>query len=88
MTGKIYKKETVMLTKVEPSGAVNGILKAGDVINSITIDGVKHEVSRTYHIIDSMLYARVGSSVVINVTRDGAATDITIPIVEKMLTAY
>ena len=87
-TGKIYKKETVMLTKVEPSGAVNGILKAGDVINSITIDGVKHEVSRTYHIIDSMLYARVGSSVVINVTRDGAATDITIPIVEKMLTAY
>lgn len=87
-TGKIYKKETVMLTKVEASGAVNGILKAGDVINSITIDGVKHEVSRTYHIIDSMLYARVGSSVVINVTRDGAATDITIPIVEKMLTAY
>ncbi len=87
-TGKIYKKETVMLTKVEASGAVNGILKAGDVINSITIDGVKHEVSRTYHIIDSMLYARVGSSVVINVTRDGTATDITIPIVEKMLTAY
>ena len=87
-TGKIYKKETVMLTKVEASGAVNGILKAGDVINSITIDGVKHEVSRTYHIIDSMLYARVGSSVVINVTRDGVATDITIPIVEKMLTAY
>lgn len=87
-TGKIYKKETVMLTKVEQSGAVNGILKAGDVINSITIEGVKYEVSRTYHIIDSMLYARVGSSVVINVTRDGTATDITIPIVEKMLTAY
>ncbi len=87
-TGKIYKKETVMLTDVAANGAANGILKAGDVINSITIDGVKHEVSRTYHIIDTMLYARVGSSVVINLTRDGTAIDITVPIVESMLTEY
>lgn len=87
-TGKIHKKETVMLTKVETNGAANGILKAGDVINSITIDGIKHEVSRTYHIIDSMLYARVGSTVVINVTRDSVEKNITIQIVESMLTAY
>jgi len=87
-TGKIYKRETVMLTEVLESGAANGILKTGDVINSITIDGVKHEVSRTYHIIDTMLYARVGSMVVINITRDGSVSDITVPIVESMLTEY
>lgn len=87
-TGKIYKKETVMLTEVASNAAISGLLKAGDVINSITIDGVKHEVSRTYHIIDTMLYARVGSSVVINVTRDGSVSDITVPIVESMLTEY
>ena len=77
-----------MLTEVLESGAANGILKTGDVINSITIDGVKHEVSRTYHIIDTMLYARVGSMVVINITRDGSVSDITVPIVESMLTEY
>jgi serine protease Do len=87
-TGKIYKRETVMLTEVASDAAVNGLLKAGDVINSITIDGIKHEVSRTYHIIDSMLYARVGSSVVINVTRDGTAIDVSVPITESMLTEY
>ncbi len=87
-TGKIYKRETVMLAEVASDAAVSGLLKAGDVINSITIDGVKHEVSRTYHIIDSMLYARVGSSVVINITRDGAAIDVNVPITEKMLTEY
>ena len=87
-TGKIYKRETVMLTEVASDAAVNGLLKAGDVINSITIDGIKHEVSRTYHIIDSMLYARVGSSVVINVTRGGTAIDVSVPITESMLTEY
>lgn len=87
-SGKIYKRETVILSDVSEEGAANGILKVGDVINSITIDGVKHEVRRTYHVVDSMLYARVGSSVVINVTRDGTTRDITIPIVESMLTEY
>ena len=87
-TGKIYKRETVMLTDVASDAAASGLLRKNDIINSITIDGIKHEVSRTYHIIDSMLYARVGSSVVINVTRDGVAIDISIPITENMLTEY
>jgi hypothetical protein len=64
---------------------VAGLLQEGDVINSITIDGVNRNVTRTYHVIDTMLYARVGSSVIINVTRGGEAKDVTIPITKSML---
>jgi len=87
-TGKIYKLEEVVVTELTSGAAAKGILEVGDVINSITVDGVKHEVSRIHHVVDSMLYARVGSSVVINVTRGGVKTDLTLPITENMLTVY
>ena len=84
-TGKIYKNETVIVSDVTAGAAVTGLLEKNDVINSITIDGVKYDVTRTYHVDDSMLYARVGSSVIINVTRGEETKDITIPITESML---
>ena len=87
-TGKIYKRETVIVSEVSTGGVANGRLNAGDVVNSITIDGVTHKVTRTYHLVDTMLDARVGSQVTINVTRDGASVDVEIPITENTLTEY
>ena len=84
-SGKIYKLEEVVITEISAGSAVNGLLKKGDVINSITVDGVKHEVTRIHHVVDSMLYARVGSTVVINMTRGGVQKDVTVPITESML---
>jgi serine protease Do len=87
-TGKIYKLEEVVVTEITSTAAAKGILEVGDVINSITVDGVRCEVSRIHHVVDSMLYARVGSSVTINVTRGGVKADLTLPITESMLTVY
>jgi serine protease Do len=87
-TGKIYKLEEVVVTEIASTAAAKGILEVGDVINSITVDGVRCEVSRIHHVVDSMLYARVGSSVTINVTRGGVKADLTLPITESMLTVY
>ena len=87
-TGKIYKLEEVVVTEITSTAAAKGILEVGDVINSITVDGVRCEVSRIHHVVDSMLYARVGSSVNVNVTRGGVKTDLTLPITEGMLTVY
>lgn len=87
-TGKIYKREEIIISSIEENNAVTGILETGDVINSITIDGVKHEVTRVYHVVDSMLNARVGSTVVMNIIRDGVASDVTILITENLLTEY
>ena len=62
--GVIYRKERVKVSSVtSASSAAYGILYSGDIINSITIDGVTYEVSRTFHVIDAMLNAREKSKV-------------------------
>lgn len=80
-TGKLVRKETVKIKDiVDQSSAAFGILKSGDVINSIKIDGKVYEVTRMFHVTDAMLNARAGSEVIINVTRGAEALDLTIPI--------
>jgi serine protease Do len=87
-SGKVRKREVISVDSINADSLVGSYLNIGDVINSITIDGVKHDVTRLFHVVDSMLDARVGSSVVINVTRGAQTLDVNIPIVEGMITAY
>lgn len=87
-TGKVRRLETVIVESVTKGGPVDGLIKKGDVINSITIDGVTYEVTRIFHVVDSMLNARLTSGVSINVTRDGNTTDVSIPIKASMLTDW
>jgi PDZ domain-containing secreted protein len=84
-TGKIKKIEEVVVTDISSGAAVTGVLEVGDVINSITIGGKTMEVTRIHHVVDSMLHARVGDSVKINITRGGETTDVVLQITEKML---
>ncbi len=86
--GKIYKRERISVDSIEPTSSVGTYLNVGDVINSITIDGVKYDVTRLFHVVDSMLNARVSSVVVMNITRGNEVIDVTIPITEAMLTDY
>ncbi len=87
-SGKIYRLEKVVISEVSKGAGVTGILEAGDIINSITVDGVKHDVTRMHHVVDSMLHARVGSAVIVNITRGGTTGDVTVPITSAMLTQY
>ena len=87
-TGKVRRLETVIVESVTKGGPVDGLIKKGDIINSITIDGVTYEVTRIFHVVDSMLNARLTSNVTINVTRDGNTTDVSIPIKASMLTDW
>ena len=84
-TGKIHIIEEVMISEMTSTAGANGYLAVNDIINSITIDGRKHEVTRIYNVVDAMLDARVGSTVVVNVTRGTETLDVTIPITESML---
>lgn len=77
-SGKVYKYEEVIISKITVGGACDGKLKVGDVIKSVTIDGVKYDITRTYNVIDVMLTARRESSVVFSVERDGVGMDISI----------
>ena len=88
-TGKIHRLEEVVISNIADGAAAAEYLKVGYVINSITVDGVTQEVTRVFHVVDSMLAARVGSAVTINITdTDGVTRDVIIPITENMLTNY
>ncbi len=87
-TGKIHKLERVVVSELTDNSAVMGLIQPYDVINYITIDGVRHDVTRMHHVIDSMLNARVGSSVTININRDGEVHEIAVEITSEMLQAY
>ncbi len=83
-TGILYRKESVVVSsQPQKSAAAFGIIAAGDVINSITIDGEVYEVTRMFHVVDAMFNARVTSEVVVNVTRSGNSLDLTIPLANK-----
>lgn len=71
-------EETVKITEVSDGGAGDGIgLQKGDVIRSIRV-GEREvvKVTRTFHIIDEMLNARVGDVIEITVERQG--TEVTL----------
>ena len=84
--GVVHKREEVSVVTIEKGGLAYGVIAEGDIINSITVDGVKYDVNRMYVVTDSMLSARVGSTVTVNVTRGGETLDLSITITEKSLT--
>ena len=85
-SGAVYKREEVTVSSLNSDALAKGALEVGDIINTITVDGVKHDVNRMYIVIDSMLDARVGSLVVVNVTRGEKTFDVKIIITESSLT--
>ncbi|MBQ7389527.1 MAG: trypsin-like peptidase domain-containing protein [Clostridia bacterium] len=85
-TGKVHKREQISVISTEKGGLAEGVLLEGDIINSITVDGVTYEVDKMYIVTDSMLSARVGSVVSIRVTRGNETLDLNIEITEKSLT--
>ena len=75
-TGKILKYEEVAVGGVEAGTVSDGKILVGDVIKTVVIDGVKHEITRTFNVIDVMLTARTTSSVVFVVERNGERVEI------------
>jgi len=87
-TGKIHKHEKIKVTEIIAGSIADGVFRVGDIINSITIDGAKHDVTRMFHLIDPMLNARVGSRIVVNLQRDGDNIELTVNVTADTLTEY
>ena len=75
-TGELYKAECVKISNLQSTCIVKNQLKAGDVINSIAVDGNEINVTRIYHVTDHMLNARRGSTVKLNLTRGNDTFDV------------
>ncbi len=81
-TGGLLKREVIGIADIEEGSLASGALKIDDIINSITVDGVKYDVTRMYIVTDAMINARVGSSVTVNITRGNEVMDVEITITE------
>ena len=85
-TGKLLKREEVAVSEINRGSIVTGALHPGDIINSITVDGVEYKAIRRYIVIEAMINARVGSDIVISITREGQRIDYTVEVTESSLT--
>lgn len=67
MTVKIV--EDVKIAEVLETSPLYGQLQAGDIVLSITVNGVKTSVDRTFKVVDSVLSVKEGDNIVIEVLR-------------------
>ena len=96
VTGVVVDGEADTVTKVElvevdsltDESIMKDKLLAGDIITSITLDGVTVKVTRIHHVIDLMMLAKAGSTVTINATRDGTAIVAQITVPESAITEF
>lgn len=87
-TGLITKTETVIISLVNSGSPADGKLQRGDIITEITIGEETAKITRTHHVIDMMLNARIGDKVKIKLLRLGVEQTVEIEITEAALTKY
>jgi hypothetical protein len=78
--GGLLQGAKVQVMEVSPTSLAYGKVQIDDVVNSITVDGVKVIATEVHIIPEHMLNARVGSVIVMNVTRGDQTFDITFTI--------
>lgn len=79
-SGKTYIEETAAIYEVESGSTADGVLQAGDVLVSVTLNGVTKNITRQHHIIDLMLTVRMGDTLEIKVLRGDNKVETTVPI--------
>ena len=84
-TGTTRIRETVYLTGVQSGKPADGVLKTGDVVNSIKIGEKTYAIDRSYIAVDIMLTCRVGDTVTVNYTRDGVPAFATFTLTDASL---
>ena len=84
-TGAISHKQLVSISSITPSCVVKDRIAVGDIINSITIENVTTKVYQTYHVPDTMLSARVGDTVTLNLSRGGNNCTVSFTITQDMI---
>lgn len=87
-TGLFKKMETIRVESVEAGSLSAGFFQAGDIIKSITLNGVTKDVTRQHIVIDMMLGARKDDLARFIIERDGEEIELSIIVSEDCLTAY
>ncbi len=87
-TGFFERYETVRVEEVNAGTLAEGYFKAGDIVKSISLNGVTKQVTRQHIVIDMMLSAIEGDVATFVVERDGKTVTFDITVTKECLTAY
>lgn len=87
-TGFLEKQESIVVAEVTASSLAASVFEVNDIIKSITVGDKTIAVTRQYHLIDTMLDARVGDTVIFNIERNGVEMNVSVAINKSCLTAY
>jgi S1-C subfamily serine protease len=75
------KYEIVNISSVEPNSYAEALgFAVGDVVKSVSVDGVAREITGVYQAPEMLLAAREGSTVVYTVIRDGIENNFTLTV--------
>ncbi len=85
-SGGLLEGARVQVMEVSKSSLAYGKVQVDDIVNSISVDGVKVMATEVHVIPEHMLNARVGSVIVMNVTRGGQTFDISFTITKDAIT--
>ena len=86
-TGLSKIVEKVLIYETNEGYLADGVLMAGDVVLSASINGDVREITRQYHLIDMMLDLRVSDVVTLQIIRDGVEMTVSLTVTEDCLVA-
>lgn len=69
--GSITLYDTVSIVEVTENSIAKGVLKSGDILIGLTLDGKEYTIHRQFELTDTVLKSRVGSTITLTVLRDG-----------------
>lgn len=84
--GGLLQGARVQVMEVSPTSLAYGKVQVDDIVNSISVDGVKVMATEVHIVPEHMLNARVGSVIVMNVTRGDQTFDISFTITKDAIT--
>ncbi len=83
--GNIDIVQTVTVGTVEKGSLADGRLKKGDILISAKLGDREIKITRVHHIIDFMIYANVGDTLVLTVKSEGEIKTLNIPITSSSI---
>ena len=87
-TGKISIVEVVGIASISEGSVAIGVFEEGDIIKKMIIDGEEINITREFQVRESMFAARVGSTVIFKIERNGSPMELSFTITEDMVIEF
>lgn len=87
-TGYMHIQETIIVGEVNVTSPALFDLQQNDVIKTITIGEYSKTVTRLFHLIDTMLNAKIGDTITLVIERNGVELEYSYIVTSSMVVSY